>query len=74
MKTYACVCDDVNYPSSHTAWSTEEKALSTQSHLTTCYASRHKTGRVISAEGIEEKGQRIDYRHICCLHYIINLP
>ena len=30
-------------------------ALSTQSHLTTCYASRHyahKTGRVISAEGI----------------------
>ena len=28
-------------------------ALSTQSHLTTCYASRHKTGSVISAEGID---------------------
>ena len=31
-------------------------ALSTQSHLTTCYASRHKTGRVISAEGIGSVG------------------
>ena len=26
--------------------------LSTQSHLTTCYASHHYAGRVISAEGI----------------------
>ena len=32
---------------------TRHVPLSTQSHLTTCYASRHyKTGRVISAEGI----------------------
>ena len=35
--------------------------LSTQSHLTTCYASRHyKTGRVISAEGIGSN------HHVCC--------
>ena len=29
---------------------------SPDSHLTICYASRHKTGRVISAEGIGISG------------------
>ena len=31
---------------------THLQSLSTQSHLTTCYASRHYAGRVISVEGI----------------------
>ena len=31
-------------------------SLSTQSHLTTCYASHRYAGRVISAEGIDEFG------------------
>ena len=42
-------------------------ALSTQSQLTTCYASRHSnTGRVISAEGIENK-YHIKCKEVCAL-------
>ena len=33
--------------------------LSTQSHLTACYASRHYVGRVISEEGIAGTTQNV---------------
>ena len=35
---------------------TPTNALSTQSHLTTCYASRYCAGRVISVKGIATNG------------------